>query len=193
MSVKNNYLSVVTTTIGISLAVITTMPSISAQTTQNNNGSSTIASTQVPNKPVSSSAPNKVATKSNDINLVLKLGEKKVYVYRGDQVINKYPVAIGKPGWETPVGEWRVREMMKNPGWTNPWTGKQHNPGPGGPLGERWIGFWDDGKDVIGFHGTSAVSSIGRASSHGCVRMFNKDVKALYDMVKIGTVVKVVP
>ncbi len=46
--------------------------------------------------------------------MVLKLTEKHVYVYQGERVVNKYPVAIGKPGWETPVGEWKVLEMIKN-------------------------------------------------------------------------------
>jgi lipoprotein-anchoring transpeptidase ErfK/SrfK len=64
-------------------------------------------------------------------------------------------------------------------------------PGPDNPLGQRWIGFWNDGKDEIGFHGTTNLSSIGKAASHGCVRMSNKNVKELYKIVKVGTVVQV--
>jgi lipoprotein-anchoring transpeptidase ErfK/SrfK len=128
---------------------------------------------------------------ADEIHLLLKLGERRVYVYRGQKLLNKYPVAIGKKKWETPQGDWKVRLMLKNPGWTNFKTGEQLAPGPDNPLGERWIGFWTDGKDEIGFHGTTNLSSIGRAASHGCVRMSNKNVKEMYRLVKLGTVVQV--
>jgi lipoprotein-anchoring transpeptidase ErfK/SrfK len=59
-------------------------------------------------------------------------------------------------------------------------------------LGERWIGFWTDGQDTIGFHGTPNVKSIGTAASHGCVRMYNQDVRVLFDLVKVGTPVQVI-
>ncbi len=126
------------------------------------------------------------------VNLVLNLRQKRVYVYKGGKVIAKYPVAIGKKGWETPVGEWQVMEKVKNPGWTNFKTGEVMKPGKENPLGVRWIGFWTDGEDVIGFHGTPNIKSIGTAASHGCVRMYNRDVRALYPLVKVGTTVKVV-
>ncbi len=126
------------------------------------------------------------------VNLILKLKERKVYVYKGDKVVANYPVAVGKKGWETPTGDWYVMEKIVNPGWTSFKNGQVIKPGPNNPLGERWIGFWTDGQDVIGFHGTPSVKSIGTAASHGCVRMFDKDVKALYPLVKIGTTVKVV-
>jgi lipoprotein-anchoring transpeptidase ErfK/SrfK len=129
---------------------------------------------------------------SNVVNLLLKLNERKVYVYKGDKVIAKYPVAIGKKGWETPTGEWYVMEKITNPGWTSFKNGQVTKPGPKNPLGERWIGFWTDGQDVIGFHGTPSVKSIGTAASHGCVRMFDKDVKELFPLVQVGTTVKVV-
>ena len=126
------------------------------------------------------------------VNLVLNLRQRRVYVYKGGKIIAKYPVAIGKKGWETPVGEWQVMEKVKNPGWTNFKTGEVMRPGQENPLGVRWIGFWTDGEDVIGFHGTPNIKSIGTAASHGCVRMYNRDVRALYPLVKVGTTVKVV-
>jgi lipoprotein-anchoring transpeptidase ErfK/SrfK len=128
----------------------------------------------------------------NVVNLVLKLNQKQVYVYKGDKVIAKYPVAIGKKGWETPTGEWQVMEKIRNPGWTSFKTGEVMPPGEENPLGTRWIGFWTDGQDVIGFHGTPNVDSIGTAASYGCVRMLDRDVKALFRIVKVGTTVKVV-
>jgi lipoprotein-anchoring transpeptidase ErfK/SrfK len=141
-------------------------------------------------KPVA--ATNERPPVENSISLILKLKEKRVYVYRGDKLINKYPVAIGKKGRETPTGEWQVMEKIKNPGWTSFKTGEVFSPGKESPLGSRWIGFWTDGKDMIGFHGTSNLKSIGTAASNGCVRMYNRHVKALYPLVKVGTTVKVV-
>lgn len=126
------------------------------------------------------------------VNLVLRLQEKRVYVYKGQKLLAKYPVAIGKKDWETPVGEWQVMEKLKNPGWTNFKNGKVIRAGKNNPLGERWIAFWTDGEDLIGFHGTPDIKSIGKAVSHGCVRMYNRDVKALYSLVKVGTTVTVV-
>ena len=126
------------------------------------------------------------------VTLTLKLKEKKVYVYKDGKAIANYPVAIGKKGWETPTGEWYVMEKITNPGWTSFKNGSFISPGKKNPLGERWIGFWTDGKDTIGFHGTPDVNSVGKAVSHGCVRMFDKDVKALFPLVKVGTTVKVV-
>jgi lipoprotein-anchoring transpeptidase ErfK/SrfK len=127
-----------------------------------------------------------------DINLVIQLKERKVSVYKGSQIIATYPVAIGKKGRETPTGEWQIMETIVNPGWTNFNTGKMMPPGKNNPLGSRWIGFWTDGKDTIGFHGTNKPDSIGNAVSNGCVRMYDKDVQALYPLVKVGTIVRVV-
>lgn len=132
--------------------------------------------------------PDEVAT----VKLVLRLGAKKVEVYEQDQLIASYPVAVGKKGWETPKGEFEVIQMIENPTWENPWTGKVSPPGPKSPLGERWIGFWTNGKDFIGFHGTPGENLIGQAVSHGCVRMKNSDIKELFKFLSLGIPVTVV-
>ena len=128
-----------------------------------------------------------------EIRVVLRLGQRRVFVYRNDQQVASYPVAVGKPGWETPTGEFEVIQMVENPVWENPWTGEVGSPGPNSALGLRWIGFWTDGKDTIGFHGTPTLNSIGRAASHGCVRMRNEDVVALFNQIEMGTIVVVEP
>lgn len=130
---------------------------------------------------------------TSPIRLVLKLEQRRVYVYQGEAIQNSYPVAIGRAGWETPTGNFKVMQMLKHPGWTNPLTGEKMSPGPDNPLGERWIAFWTDGTNVIGFHGTPNRDSVGRAASHGCVRMFNEDIRDLYEIVKLGTLVTVEP
>lgn len=125
--------------------------------------------------------------------LLIKLGERRVYVYQKNQVVTSFPVAIGRDGWETPVGSHQVIQMMHNPVWEHPFTGELVPPGANNPLGARWIGFWTDGTNYIGFHGTPNEDSVGRPASHGCVRMYNRDVIKLFQMVKIGTPVDVVP
>jgi L,D-transpeptidase ErfK/SrfK len=127
-----------------------------------------------------------------NMKLVLKLGSKQVQVYEQEKLVASFPVAVGKKGWETPVGEFEIIQMIENPSWQNPWTGKVTPPSPNGPLGERWIGFWTDGKNFIGFHGTPGEHLIGQAVSHGCVRMKNKDIKELFKLVSLGIPVKVV-
>lgn len=125
--------------------------------------------------------------------LVLKLSERRVYVYQQNQLETSFPVAIGRAGWETPTGTYHVIQMQQNPVWQHPFTGELVPPGTDNPLGARWIGFWTDGTNFIGFHGTPNEDSVGRPASHGCVRMYNRDVTKLFDMVQIGTPVEVVP
>jgi lipoprotein-anchoring transpeptidase ErfK/SrfK len=126
-----------------------------------------------------------------EVRLVLKLGKRRVYVYQGNQLKKSYPVAIGRKGWETPTGRFEVLSMLQNPGWTHPFTRQVVPPGPNNPLGERWIAFWTNGKQAIGFHGTPERGSIGKAASHGCVRMYNEDIRELYNLVTPGTSITV--
>ncbi len=123
--------------------------------------------------------------------IVLKLGDRRVYVYDGDRVIDSYPVAIGAPGTPTPTGQFEIFQMIENPAWQSPWTGEVFPPGANSALGLRWIGFTEMPNGIIGFHGTPTVSSIGRAASNGCVRLRNEDVLSLYSHVRMGMTVVV--
>lgn len=127
------------------------------------------------------------------LNLVLNLSDRKVKVYRGEMLVASYEVAVGREGWNTPTGEFSVFQKQVDPAWEHPFTGVVVPPGPDNPLGSRWIGFWSDGVNSIGFHGTPDESVIGSAVSHGCVRMRNEDILALYEQVSLDTVVTVLP
>ena len=127
------------------------------------------------------------------VRLVLRLGKRRVFVYEGDREVASYPVAIGKSGTPTPTGEFKVFQLIENPVWQSPWTGRITEPGPDSALGLRWIGFAEMSNGIIGFHGTPTVNSIGRAASNGCVRMYNRDVLELFDRVEMGTPVTVEP
>ncbi|HEY9707721.1 MAG TPA: L,D-transpeptidase [Oculatellaceae cyanobacterium] len=105
-------------------------------------------------------------------------------------------VYLGKAGWETPKGNFlqatiKCIDMQPNPVWEHPWTGEVILEGQKNPLGERRISFWTDGRDSIGFHGIPEEELVGQAVSHGCIRMHNRDVVALYAQVKMGTPVTV--
>ncbi|TRU86025.1 MAG: L,D-transpeptidase [Microcystis novacekii Mn_MB_F_20050700_S1] len=127
-----------------------------------------------------------------ETRLLLNLKKRRVFVYQGQKIIASYPVAIGRRGWETPTGEFRVIQMVREPVWEHPFTGQLVPSGKNNPLGARWIGFWTDGQNFIGFHGTLQENLIGRAVSHGCVRMRDRDIKALFEKVQIGTSVIVI-
>lgn len=129
----------------------------------------------------------------NQDYLLLDLSERIVYIYYGKKVRASYPIAIGKKGWETPTGTFQIINMEYNPVWKNPITGEIISPGGDNPLGVAWIAFWMDNQRQIGFHGTPKPELIGQAVSHGCVRMSNQDILKLYDWVRIGMTVKVVP
>jgi lipoprotein-anchoring transpeptidase ErfK/SrfK len=144
-------------------------------------------------EPIKTVSDNITATYTAQKKLVLYTKLKKLYFYKDNTVYKTYNVAVGKKKWETPVGNWVVMDKIINPGWTSFITGKVYPPGKNNPLGTRWIEFWKDpkSKDSIGFHGTNDINSIGKAASHGCVRMYKRDVEELYDLVDIATPVEV--
>ena len=134
-----------------------------------------------------------------DVHLVLKLGERRLYVMEAQGPVESFPVAVGSPEYRTPIGRFQVDHMRMNPSFTTfDWKDPSKvtgvlPPGPDNPLGLRWIGFtsfhgWD-----IGFHGTPHPELLGQAVTHGCVRLHNRDVVALYDRVRVGTTVIVQP
>jgi len=128
---------------------------------------------------------------SDTTQVVVNLSDRRVYVSRYDEVIASYPIAIGKKGWETPTGNFQIMHKELHPIWRHPITGAVFEGGTNSPLGDRWIGFWSDGRNEIGFHGTPNVDLVGAAVSHGCLRMRNSDVRMLYSQVAIGTSVLV--
>ncbi len=145
--------------------------------------------------PLVSLGNSRTATTANqtETRLLLNLKKRRVFVYQGQKIIASYPVAIGRRGWETPTGQFRVIQMVREPVWEHPFSGQLVPSGKNNPLGARWIGFWTDGKNFIGFHGTPQENLIGQAVSHGCVRMRDQDIKALFEKVQIGTSVIVIP
>ncbi len=119
--------------------------------------------------------------------VVVKLSDRRLYLYQNGQVLGRYEIAVGQAGWETPTGTFQVLDKEQNPTWIHPITGITVPAGADNPLGKAWIGFWTDGKSEIGFHGTNQEELLGQAVSHGCLRMRNQDIEAVYAKVSEGT------
>jgi lipoprotein-anchoring transpeptidase ErfK/SrfK len=125
-----------------------------------------------------------------EARLEVSLSRRRVTLYRENTEIKSYPVAIGSPEYSTPTGVFHIIQMVRNPAWRNPLTGSIIPPAhPANPLGRYWIGFSTEGPIWFGFHGTNAPESIGKAVSHGCLRMYNQDVEELFSIVQLGTVI----
>ena len=112
-------------------------------------------------------------------------------LYLGDMYVRSFKVGLGKPGYETPSGVWRVQENGKliQPPWTDPDTGRLYKKtDPDYPLGSRWIaldGLEGQAKDRTGFamHGTKEPEQIGAAGSRGCIRMYNGDAVLMFNLL----------
>jgi lipoprotein-anchoring transpeptidase ErfK/SrfK len=128
------------------------------------------------------------------IRLEINRSHRQATLYRGAIPIKSYPVAVGRVGWETPTGEFHVFQMMGDPAWKHPLTRKVFEPGAAGnQLGHYWIGFWTDGRTAVGFHDTPHPKTVGKAMSHGCLRMYERDISELFGQVSVGTLVSVLP
>ena len=123
----------------------------------------------------------------------MDLSDRQLSLYQDGMLQSRFEIAIGKAGWETPSGTFSVINMRKDPVWQNPITREVVTDPAKNPLGSRWIGFWTDGTHQIGFHGTNQTELIGQAVSHGCVRLRDSDVQALFEQVAVGTPVIVQP
>lgn len=119
--------------------------------------------------------------------IVVSLEDKKLALVEDGQVKKVYTVAIGKPSTPSPVGTFTIARRVKNPIYSH--DGKTIQPGPGNPVGTRWMGLNLKG---YGIHGTNEPKSIGKAASHGCIRMAKKDLEEMYAMVSVGDTVELV-
>lgn len=135
-------------------------------------------------------------------NIVINLAELRLY-YESDKLheVFVYPIGIGREGWNTPLGKYKIAQKQKNPYWTVPESIRKYReeqgdpvpkvvpPGPKNPLGIRAMRLSQP--DYL-IHGTDDPVGIGRRSSAGCIRMYNQDVEQLFDMVALGTQVVII-
>lgn len=120
--------------------------------------------------------------------IIINKDSNTLYHLSNREIIDKYPVATGKELKYTPEGKFTIVTKFVNPAWGGAGRHKPIKGGdPNNPLGTRWMGLNIRGGGVYGIHGNSDENSIGRYVSLGCVRMFNEDVEALYDLIDYGT------
>jgi hypothetical protein len=126
--------------------------------------------------------------------IVVRRGSHRLYLYRGSRFRTSFGVAVGMPQYPTPLGSFWIASMQRNPWWYPPATSWAAGaspipPGPGNPLGTRWMGLSWGG---VGIHGTPDAASIGYSASHGCIRMRIPDAEWLFERVHVGTPVFIV-
>jgi hypothetical protein len=113
--------------------------------------------------------------------LVVSLPDRKIALFENGRVVKIYPIAVGKNSTPSPRGSFHIASRVVKPTWYQP--GKVVHAGPANPLGTRWMGL---GYKGYGIHGTNRPKSIGKAASHGCIRMRNQDVEDLFERVEVG-------
>src|SRR5579864_1087527 len=138
--------------------------------------------------------------------LVINIAAMRIFYYppakRGErQVVITHPIGIGKVGWRTPEGVTKIVRRQKDPTWRVPVSvRKEHHengeelepvigPGPDNPLGK--YAFYLQWPSYL-IHGTNKPAGVGLRSSHGCIRLYPEDIEQFFNMVPIGTQVRVV-
>ena len=113
--------------------------------------------------------------------IVVSLPDRKIALFEEGRLVKVYPIAVGKHSTPSPNGSFHIASRVVKPTWYQP--GKVVPAGPANPLGTRWMGL---GYKGYGIHGTNRPRSIGKAASHGCIRMRNQDVEDLFERVEVG-------
>jgi hypothetical protein len=127
--------------------------------------------------------------------VVVRRGSHRLFLYDGTKFVRRLPVGTGRHSKPTPLGRFTIASKIRRPWWYPPDSGWADGlqpipPGPGNPLGTRWMGLSARG---IGIHGTPDRSSVGYSRSHGCIRMLPREAEWLFRRVRVGTPVVIAP
>jgi len=118
--------------------------------------------------------------------VLVSIADRKLAVLENGNVLAYFPVAVGAAMSPSPTGEFVIVSRVANPTYYH--DGVVMPAGKDSPVGTRWLGLNVKG---YGIHGTNAPRSVGHATSHGCVRLRNRDVERLYGMLRVGDVVEI--
>jgi len=118
--------------------------------------------------------------------VVVSIPDRKLAVLEDGKVLRVFQVAVGADFSPSPTGEFQIAHRLTNPTYYHP--GVVIPPGKDNPLGPRWVGLTQKG---FGIHGTNQPLSIGKAASHGCIRMRNRDIEQFFEMVRLGDTVSI--
>lgn len=133
--------------------------------------------------------------------IVINAGDLMLYWLRDGAVVASFPVGVGRKAWQTPPGRYTIVGRRRDPVWHVPVSiqkemhekgepvKKKVLPGPDNPLGKYWLQLSAGG---YGIHGTNAPQSVGKYTTHGCIRLRPDDIERLYNEVPTGTPVDIV-
>jgi L,D-transpeptidase-like protein/putative peptidoglycan binding protein len=121
--------------------------------------------------------------------VVILRDSKMLLFYSKEKLVRRFGIATGQSSYPTPTGDFEITNMQRDPWWNpppSPWAADSDPvpPGPGNPLGTRWMGI---SSPYVGIHGTPDSASIGYSASHGCIRMRIEDAEWLFQRVQVGT------
>jgi lipoprotein-anchoring transpeptidase ErfK/SrfK len=114
--------------------------------------------------------------RASTYSITVNVDTRKLSLFKDGKLFKTYTIAVGKPSSPTPRGNFTIINKAEN---------------PGGPFGAKWLGLSAPYGDY-GIHGTNDPSSIGKAVSNGCIRTYNKNILEIYNLVPVGTPVKIV-
>ena len=140
------------------------------------------------------------------VGIVVNIAEMRLYYFPpsshgGKQIVYTYPIGIGRVNWKTPSGVTSVVRKVMNPVWRPPADILEEHreegdplpaeirPGPDDPMGTRALYL---GWPEYAIHGTNKPVGVGMRVSHGCMHLYPEDIVQLYDLVPVGTPVRVV-
>ncbi|HZB24335.1 MAG TPA: L,D-transpeptidase/peptidoglycan binding protein [Gaiellaceae bacterium] len=149
---------------------------------------------RTPVRPVFRLTQPKVTRRDLGPIIVIRRESNALHLYERGRLVRTLGVATGTWEYPTPLGTFEIVDMQRNPAWYPPdsdWAEglEPIPPGPGNPLGTRWMGLNVYG---VGIHGTPDAASIGYSASHGCIRMRIPDAEWLFERVRFGTTVVIV-
>jgi lipoprotein-anchoring transpeptidase ErfK/SrfK len=116
--------------------------------------------------------------------LLISIADRRLAVIENGAVQRIYLIAVGKHSTPSRSGSFLIVDRITDPTYYH--GNVVVPPGPHNPLGTRWMGLSEKG---YGIHGTNAPKSIGKAASHGCIRMTRPDLEELFSHTRVGDVV----
>ncbi len=128
--------------------------------------------------------------------IIINLPEMRLYYFKGNEFLVA-PIGIGAEGSLPPLGLYTIINKKEKPTWYPPPSVKAEDPtlpdvvppGPENPMGEYALYL---SRGLYAIHGTNKIYSVGRRTTHGCIRLYPEDIKFLFENVPIGTLVKIV-
>jgi lipoprotein-anchoring transpeptidase ErfK/SrfK len=173
--------------IAASCLVLSVVPVAAQTTTANLNAVPAAVTSAATAADIRPTAPEARRTQPATRVIVVSLEDRRLALVEDGAVKKVYRVAVGKDTTPSPTGTFTIVERVENPTYYH--EGQIIPPGPGNPVGTRWMGL---NKKGYGIHGTNTPHSIGKAASHGCIRMRQADLEELFAQVRRGETVEII-